>query len=364
MHIHNRFYLLIKIPNLLKFLYSILALVFLLITSCGNAQKDLVETQPNKINGLSFVASRDEISRKDIADVQSFNASHAAVIPYGFMRDLTSPEIFYNTERQWWGERHEGVDQTIDLFHADGVKVMLKPQIWIHRGEYTGHIALETNEQWQQLEDSYRKFILDYAQIAATKNIEMLCIATELDSFVKERPEYWTQLIAEIKTIYKGKLTYAANWDTYQEARFWSDLDYIGVDAYFPITDEKTPTLESINENWPQWKLEMSTLSRKHNKPILFTEYGYISADYAGKEPWKSAGPEQEVNEAAQKVLLQGLYENVWNESWMAGGFLWKHFPEQFYQGERRRGFERLFNVQKKEAAATVREAYGKKQTN
>lgn len=342
----------------MKFIYSLLALIYLLTTSCGNAQKEPIKIIPDKINGLSFVASRDEISRKDITEVQSFNASHTAVIPYGFMRDLNSPEIFYNTERQWWGERHEGVDQTIDLFHADGIKVMLKPQIWIHRGEYTGHIALETNEQWQQLEESYRKFILDYAQIAATKNIEMLCIATELDSFVKERPEYWKNLIAEIRNIYKGKLTYAANWDSYKHASFWSDLDYIGVDAYFPIADEKTPTLASINKNWPKWKLEMSTLSQKHNKPILFTEYGYISADYAGKEPWKSAGPDQEVNEAAQKILLKGLYENVWNEPWMAGGFLWKHFPEQFYKGERRRGFERLFNVQRKEAAATVKEAY------
>jgi hypothetical protein len=332
-----------------SFINRIVLLVVISFITQSCAQKE-------KINGLSFVASRDEISNKDIEDVHEFNASHTAVIPYGFMRDLNQPELFYNTDRQWWGERHEGVQKTIELFQEKGIKVMLKPQIWIGRGQYTGHIMLENEEQWKQLEASYRKFILDYAKIAALNNIELLCIATELDSFVSERPEFWKKLIVEIREIYKGKLTYAANWDSYKRVSFWDDLDFIGVDAYFPVSDEKTPTLETINENWVKWKLELGTLSRKHSKPILFTEYGYISADFAGKEPWQSAGPEQDVNEAGQMILLQGLYNNVWNEGWMAGGFLWKHFPEQFYKGER--GFDRLFNVQKKKAAATVKEAY------
>jgi hypothetical protein len=341
----------------LKSHYLLLLVIYVLTTSC-NAKKEEQTLKLEKINGLSFVASRDEVFEKDVADLKAFHANHTAVIPYGFMRDLSSPNIKYNTDRQWWGERVEGVEQTIDLFHNGGVQVMLKPQIWIHRGEYTGHIALESEAQWKQLEDSYRTFILDFAKIAAQRKTAMLCIATELDSFVKERPEYWKNLIAEIRSIYKGKLTYAANWDSYKNISFWDDLDYIGVDAYFPLSEEKTPCLQTINDSWTKWKLEMSTLSRKHNKPLLLTEYGYISADYAGKEPWKSASPDQEINEEAQKILLQALYHNLWEEEWIAGGFLWKHFPEQFYQREG--GFERLFNVQKKQAETTVKEAYQK----
>lgn len=338
----------------MKKIVQIFIAVFIIASTHSCAQK------PEKINGLSFVASRNEISQKDVKDVKAFNANHVAVIPYGFMRSINDPEINYNTNRQWWGEQHKGVLHTIDLFKADGVKIMLKPQIWIGRGAYTGHIDLDSEEKWKKLEDSYRTFILDYAQIAADKKIGILCIATEMDSFVKRRPKFWQQLISEIRAIYKGKLTYAGNWDSYKRASFWNQLDYVGVDAYFPVSDEKTPTLDTLKTRWEKWKLEMSSLSRKLNKPILLTEYGYISADYAGREPWKNAGSEQEVNEKAQKMLLQGLYDNLWQEEWLAGGFLWKHFPEQFYQGERRRGFERLFNVQKKEAAAVVKEIYGR----
>ncbi|AZQ45126.1 glycoside hydrolase [Nonlabens ponticola] len=310
---------------------------------------------PESIDGISFVATRNPIDQTDVQPLLDYNADYAAVIPYGFMRDLSSPEVIYNTDRQWWGETKEGVEKTIELFHTDGLKVMLKPQIWIWRGEYTGNIQLENAQQWKQLEDSYSQYILDYAQVAQDQNVEMLCIATELDSFVDQRRDYWMELIKKIKAIYQGKITYAGNWDSYKNVHFWDQMDYIGVDAYFPLSDQKTPDSTTIANNWKKWKLELSTLSRKHDKQILFAEYGYISADYAGKEPWKNADETREVNNDAQQILLQGMYDNVWNEDWFAGGFLWKHHAE-----ESRRGFAKRFTPQGKPAAQTVAEAYKK----
>jgi hypothetical protein len=161
-------------------------------------------------------------------------------------------------------------------------------------------------------------------------------------------------LIKKIRTVYKGKLTYAANWDNYQTVPFWQELDYIGVDAYFPISDQKTPDLITIKTAWDRWKLELSTLSRKQNKQILFTEYGYISADYAGLEPWKNAGDDREVNQQAQHLLFKGLFDAVWQEDWMAGGFIWKHHAEKSY----RRGYEKRFTPQNKKAAQTIAKTY------
>jgi hypothetical protein len=42
------------------------------------------------------------------------------------------------------------------------------------------------------------------------------CIGTELESFVTARPIYWQELIQKNKAIYKGKLVYAGNWDSYK----------------------------------------------------------------------------------------------------------------------------------------------------
>jgi hypothetical protein len=35
------------------------------------------------------------------------------------------------------------------------------------------------------------------------------------------RPKYWQELILEIRKVYKGKLTYAANWDEFKRVPFW-----------------------------------------------------------------------------------------------------------------------------------------------
>lgn len=310
--------------------------------------------QVNKINGISLVALRDSITpAHTLALQEEYAASHAAVIPYGFLKNLQDSEIKFNLEWQWWGEREQGVRQTIRYFHNQGTAVMLKPQLWIGRGHYTGTLAYENPTQWEAFERSYKEFILFFARIATQEQVALFCIGTELDSFTAQRPEFWQELIQEIRAIYPGNITYAANWDDYQKVPFWPDVDYIGVDAYFPISDQYLPTAAESLQQWEQWKGDLLTLSRKRNKPILFTEYGYISAQYAGKQPWKNATEDQEVSEEAQARLLGYLYQSVWEEPWFAGGFLWKHHPEH-----RGKGYEKLFTTQYKKAQPLIKAVY------
>jgi len=251
--------------------------LFLIVQSCYG--------QTNKINGLSFVASGEQINDKHVSPIINVNANYVAIMPFGFIRNIENPEIVFNTERQWFGETKAGAKQYIEELRKKNIKIMLKPQIWVWRGEFTGYIEMTNEDDWKLLEDSYSSFMLLYAELAQETKTEILCIGTELEKFIENRPEYWTNLIIEIKKIYNGKLTYAANWDEFKHTPFWSDLDYIGVDAYFPVTDVKTPTVAQCLEGWKQHKKMIKELSDKHNKPILFTEFGYRSVDYAGREP-------------------------------------------------------------------------------
>ena len=290
---------------------------YLLFVFCTNAQEI-------KIKGISFVASHQPISEIYVQPLTTINANYAAVMPFGFIRNVKEPEVLYNSERQWFGETVEGVKQYVDLLQKNDVQVMLKPQIWISHGEYTGHLKMNSEKDWNTLESSYRNFILEFARLAEEKNIPLFCIGTELEQFIVQRPTFWDQLIAEIKEIYSGKLTYAANWDEYTRVPFWSEMDFIGVDAYFPISEEKTPTQNQAQQGWKPWKKELQGISEKYNKPILFTEFGYRNVDFAGKEPWHSGREQKSINNDAQGNLLEALFEEVWQESWMAGGFLWK----------------------------------------
>jgi len=279
-----------------------------------------------KIDGVSFVASGDTLIQKDINPVLEVGASHVAIMPFGFLRDLDNPQLFFNSERQWYGERYEGAKQYIEALHQNGIKVMLKPHIWIGRGTFTGDMQMQSEADWLQFEKSYREFVLLYAKLAQETEVELFCIGTELYNFVKERPQFWNELIAEVRDVYSGKLTYAENWDKVDKVTFWKQLDYIGADAYYPVSEAETPSIEDARVGWQPHKQMFVALSQKHNKPILFTEFGYRSADYAGKEPWVSDRHEGKMNTEAQVNLYEALFEEFWDEPWFAGGFVWKWF--------------------------------------
>ncbi|MCD2257769.1 glycoside hydrolase family 113 [Psychroserpens luteolus] len=295
-----------------------LLIVLCVITSCA--------AQPEKINGLSFVAAPDAIDESHTKPVVNVGANYTAIMPFGFIRNLEHPEIVHNTDRQWYGETRAGAKQYIEELRKKQIKIMVKPQIWVWRGEFTGYIKMTTEADWKTLEESYSKFILEYADLAQETKAEILCIGTELENFVKERPDYWNSLIKKIKTIYKGQLTYAANWDEFKRTPFWGELDYIGVDAYFPVSDQQTPTVEECKAGWQKHKTVIKSLSDTHNKPVLFTEYGYRSMDYTGKEPWESDHTIKSLNFEGQTNATQALFEEFWNEEWFAGGFIWKWF--------------------------------------
>ena len=308
-----------------------------------------------KINGVSFVASREEAKQEHVDEVLLVNANHAAVMPFGFIRDINSPEIIHNTDRQWFGETKGGAKQYIELLQKNGVQVMVKPQIWIWRGEFTGTLKMNTEEEWKILEKSYDDFIITYAKLAEETKADILCIGTELEQFVKNRPGYWKNLVKEIREVYKGKLTYAANWDEYPRTTFWEDLDYIGIDAYFPLSEEKTPSVEQLKKGWQPWKNKIAALSKEKNKPVLFTEFGYRSMDYNAKKPWLVDRNDDAVNLQAQSNAKKAIFSEFWTEDWFAGGYVWKWFINHEKSG----GIEdNRFTPQNKPAQKIITEYY------
>ncbi len=65
-------------------------------------------------------------------------------------------------------------------------------------------------------------------------------------------------------------------------------------------------------------------------KPILFTEYGYLSVDGCAWKGWEveSKVNQMPINQQAQANAIGALWNTFSQEPWWAGGFLWKWFPE------------------------------------
>lgn len=310
-----------------------------------------------KINGISFVANRSPVDSTHVQPLLNVHANYAAVMPFGFVPEIDKPQIVYNTDSQWYGETREGGRNYVVQLHKAEIDVMVKPQIWIRHGEFTGYLKMKTEEEWVALENSYRSFIIDYATLAQEEKASIFCIGTELEAFVANRPEFWKKLIVEIKEVFKGKLTYAANWDEYKRTPFWDALDYIGIDAYFPVCEDQTPSVACAMEGWKRWKDEISAFAKAADRKVIFTEFGYRSVDYTGKEPWKADRSMTEVNLEGQTNTTQALFDAVWDEEWMAGGFIWKWFIKHDEVG----GVENnQFTPQNKPAEAVIKQHYGK----
>ncbi|MBZ9731511.1 glycoside hydrolase [Salegentibacter sp. JZCK2] len=332
-------------------IFKCICLIFF-ITACSGK----LEFAAKKINGLSLEASRDSLTEKNIKGILEVNPNAIALMPYAFLSDTKNPGLYFNTSRQWFGERVEGIEQAIFLLQSKDLQIMLKPHLWVRNGQFTGDINFSSEEDWGKFEDSYKEYILLYVHIAEKHKVEIFCIGTELYNFVVTRPEFWKDLILEIRKNYSGKLVYAENWDKVDQIMIWEDLDYVGVDAYFPLSSEAVPSKEAIKSGWKKHKSTLRDLSLEFQKPILFTEYGYRSMDYALKEPWLSKRGNFILNHNLQARALQVLYEEFWDENWFVGGFLWK-----WHQNENAGGIESdRFTPQNKPAKNVVQDHYGK----
>lgn len=338
-----------------RLLITALAAVVVLFFVFQRADSERIKVE-EKINGVNFVASRSTIGVEALEPIKKINAGWMAISPYAFSR-VGSPELRYDLPRQWWGERKEGVAATVNHARELGLKIMMKPHVWVREQGWAGDFELGSEADWKKWEGNYRDYILSFARLTDSLNVEIFCIGTELRKATQQRPDFWHALIDDVREIYRGRLTYAANWDNYSNISFWGDLDYIGIDAYFPLSDRQSPTVVHLNEKWEPVKEELQNFAERYDKPVLFTEFGYRSVNFTADGHWKYKRNERDLNMVAQVNAYQALFETFWDEPWFAGGFLWKWFASHSDHGG---PADHRFTPQNKPAEETIRKWFGR----
>lgn len=304
---------------------------FLLLISGWTLDAPMVY-QGEIIKGISMVGPPDPFKADPMPRLQQIGVDWVGVIPFGYSRKGNTT-VSYDRDGgnyQWWGERPEGTETTIQLAKAKGLKVMLKPQLYVP-GDWPGAIDFDTEEEWRRWEAQYEDFILLFADMAEKEDVDLFCIGTEFKIALKKRTTFWLRLIKKIRTRYQGPLTYASNWDEfyYVPTRFWNKLDYIGIDAYFPLLEEKTPTVSALVKAWKPKRQSIRAFYVKVKKPILFTEFGYLTVDGCAWQAWELEKKVRNlpINEQAQANAIDALLQTFWKEPYWAGSFYWKWFP-------------------------------------
>ena len=204
---------------------------------------------------------------------------------------------------------------------ALGLKVCLKPVVNVADGTWRAHIGFFDQDvpgepTWGEWFDSYRGFILHAARIAEAEGCEMLCIGCEMVR-ADGQEAHWRALIAKVREIYSGPITY--NCDKYQEDRvtWWDAVDVISSSGYYPI------------DQWEQQLDRIGPVVAASGKPFFFMEAGCPSREGSAQCPndWNLAGAP---SGQEQLVYYEEMLRACRSREWVRGLMLWD-WPAELY---------------------------------
>ena len=160
----------------------------------------------------------------------------------------------------------------------------------------------------------------------------------------------WAELIERVRKVYRGPLTYAANFDQFESVSFWDKLDLISINAYFPLRKRDLPDTSVrsrtslFKTRWTNILQTVDALRIRQGIPahrVLFTELGYTRRANSTIEPWAANGfsvlssPsgsrlmiwEEQPDEPSERAeAVRGLYEAnlAMGGDFLAGILYWK----------------------------------------
>ena len=251
-------------------------------------------------------------------------------------------------------------DDLIHVFHRAReleLKVMLKPHLDLNNDDahWRGDIgtAYTTEDEWAAWFAAYQTMIVRYAELAEAQQAEQVCVATELSGTIRREAE-WRAVIDAVREAYSGPLVYASNHGVESSIAWWDALDYIGVDAYYPLTSSIDPTLDELKAAWRVRVNPLQRLSQRVERPVVITEIGYRSIEGANVAPWEYATT-RAVDLEEQDLCYRAALESLWGQPWLAGIYWWNWETDP----ERGGAGDDGFTPHEKPAEETLRVYYG-----
>lgn len=265
-------------------------------------------------------------SLEAMKQAKKINVRWIAVVPFLYQPNPTKGEINFMSDLDPGCVTEKNLRTTIIEAHELGLKVMLKPHLWVGSIGLRSSINLITTKEISEWFSNYQKLILTYAKIAQEEKVEMLSIGVELGELTTtSNNSKWRSLIRKIRSIYNGRLIYSANWDKeFEQIQFWDLLDFMGLDYYFPLkVNDNTPDSEVVNKiNIVSRYIE--EIQKKWNKSLIFTEIGFRSAENSAYSPWKPQNELVKPDMKVQEICYKAIFEVYWNKPWLWGMYWWK----------------------------------------
>lgn len=268
----------------------------------------------------------------------TMGANAVAIVPYSFLRNAKRA-AHIPVVRHTGSENDESVIQSAESAQALGLNVMMKPQIWLGGGQWPGDIEMSSEQEWSDFFHCYNHWIVHYAVLAELYGWESLCIGTEMVRTTLKREADWRRIIQNIRQVYSGQLTYAANWgEEFEKTKIWDELDFIGLNCYYPLSQKDEPSIRDLRRGFAKVMDKIERVHTRFQKPIVFTEIGFPNIEAPWKKPHQDWG-DFTPNEEHQRKCYEVVFEAIQDKEWCAGILWWKYPSDLQHRPRRSTGF-------------------------
>lgn len=234
-------------------------------------------------------AEAEQRSAEILDRLASLHVNAVSLTFFLYQQDWTATEVFVDEEQT---PSKEFLEQFVQQAHHRGMQVMLRPVLDEARlfedGQWRGSIEPVDRDAWFR---SYAAIIRDYAVLAHQANVEMFNIGTELTSMERD-VDQWIELIRAVREVYAGAVTYSFNWEGggmmpgNPAAGFTGELDFVGLDAYFPLDAPAGASVSQLVAAWQPWMEQVVQTQEAIGKEIVITEIGTRSQAGSYQTPW------------------------------------------------------------------------------
>lgn len=264
--------------------------------------------------GVNFTAEWPDTYSSDRArtileSLPGYGVNAVAFVPYGFTRG-GEPSVRFGGPRVW--EKDDAIRMLSAVARKKGMKVFLKPQIWVRGGAPTD-LDFDKEAEWRRWFSDYRLFVDHYAALATSIQADLFSVGVEFSRLARHEAE-WRSVITQARQAYKGALTYSANWgQEFESVRFWDAVDFLGVNNYYPLPDDLS-TLAVVNR--------IERVQQRFQKSVIFPEAGFASLEAPHRQPWDETPRKLSTQDQAR--CYEAIFQGFYRKPWLAGIYWWK----------------------------------------
>lgn len=308
-----------------------LCVQWLLLSACGAPQEPVKGLSSDVFRGAWFAkndakAILGDHAKESLMELKRLGVTWLALGPEVHMEDINRPALSY-------GKDDEDYRTFIRYCRSIGLSVVLLPRIespsfFEPPFPFRADLQMLTSDHWETFHNNYEKMLVHYAKLAEEEGVGLFLMGLEYLTYVKRFPDVWRRFAKAVREVYKGKISYSANWyEEFEAIKFWDALDYIGVGAYFELTKAANPTVAQLKQSWQPIVQKLAALSKQYQKPVIFTEVGYTSFADAAAFPWKWQDDlDRAIAPQHQADCYDALFQVFSGQPWFKGFFVWRFY--------------------------------------